>query len=127
MRDKVKTLEDSKRFKIKNAKSFGPSKRFYLDLFLCGTATEGQLNSGADVSIISLNIIEMICPGWKTFPKYQSLKITGVSGSPVKVIDRRILPVSFSPDSEDKFPHPFIVVEEPNLLLLSSHAMYSES
>ena len=120
-------MEDSKRFKIKNAKSFGPSKRFYLDFFLCGTATEGQLDSGADVSIISHNLIEMICPEWETFPKSQSLKVTGVSGTPVKVVDRRILPVSLSPDSEDEFPHPFTVVEEPDLLLLSSHAMYSKS
>ena len=69
----------------------------------------------------------MICPDWKTFPKSQSLKITGVSGTPVKVVDRRIFPVSLSPDSEEEFPHPFMVVEEPDLLLLSSHAMYSKS
>ena len=127
MREQSKTLEDSKHFKIKNAKSFGPSKRFYLDLFQCGVATEGQLNSGADVSIMSSNLINMICPDWKTFPKSHRLRNTGVSGTAVKVIDQRIIPVSFSSDSEDDFPHPFIIIEEPDLLLLSSHAMYSKS
>ena len=68
----------------------------------------------------------MICPDWKTFPKTQSLKITGVSGSPVKVIDLRTFPVSLSPDPEEEFPHPFSIVEEPDLLLLSSQAMYSK-
>ena len=122
-----KSLEDSQRFAIRNAKSFGPSKRFYFDFFLCGTATEGQLDSGADVSLISLNLIEMICPDWKRFPQTERLKITGVSGSPVKVIDRRIFPVSLSPNPEEEFSHPFLVVEEPDLLLLSSQAMYSKS
>ena len=69
----------------------------------------------------------MFCPYWKIFPKSQSLKLTGVSGTPIKVVDRRIFPVFLSPDSEEEFPRPFIVVEEPDLLLLSSHAMYSKS
>ena len=42
VRKQKKSFEDSKHFAIRNAKSFGPSKRFYFDFFLCDTATEGQ-------------------------------------------------------------------------------------
>ena len=38
------------------------SKRFYFDCFIDGVATEGQLDCGADCSLLSRNVVSRILP-----------------------------------------------------------------
>ena len=98
------------------------SKRFYFD----GVATEGQLDCGADCSILSRNVVSRICPKWKTFKDARDITLTGVTGKELKVVSTKWLPISFSHEKIDEFMQPFVIVSEPDQFLLSPSAMYQE-
>ena len=102
------------------------SKRFYFDCFVDGVATEGQLDCGADCSLLSRNVVSRICPKWKTFKDAGDITLTGVTGKELKVVSTKWLPISFSHEKIDEFMHPFVIVSEPDQFLLSSSAMYQE-
>ena len=113
--------------KILNAHHTNAAQRFFVDFLVEKVATEAQIDSGADVSIISENVVDLVHPDWKSAKSANPVSLSGVRGKSLAVIDRKILNISFSPDERETFPHPFSIVKQPDLLLLSSQAMYSKS
>ena len=128
----IKMKKDSERRKSANIKMVDfdhekfKSKRLYFDCFIDGIATEGQLDCGADCSLLSRNVVSRICPKWKTFKDAGEITLTGVTGKELKVVSTKWLPISFSHEKIDEFMHPFVIVSEPDQFLLSSSAMYQE-
>ena len=78
------------------------------------------------MSIISENVVDLVHPDWKYAKSANPVSLSGVTGKFLGVIDRKILNISFSPDERENFPHPFAIVKQPDLLILSSQAMYSK-
>ena len=47
-----------------------------------------------------------------------------MTGAPLKVVARKLLKIGFSPEEEEHFEHPFVIVPEGDQLLISSVIMY---
>ena len=133
--DQLKLIEDiKKRFGNKTIKKsevdlekeFGV-KRFYCNIFISGMSSEIQVDSGADVSVISKGILKELCPKWQELENAEKIELSGVTGTKLNVIASKIIPVSFLPGRNNEFRHPFIVIRDPGQFLLSSHAMYQQS
>ena len=75
----------------------------------------------------SENVVDLVYPDWKSARSADPVSLSGVTGKSLGVIDRKILNISYSPDERESFLHPFAIVKQPDLLLLSSQAMYSKS
>ena len=98
--------------------------RFYVKIFFENKSTMGQLDSGADFSVLSANVADVLCEDWKSKKSAGKIQITGVTGGAMTVIDCKFLQIGFSPDA--LFSHPFVIVKEPEILLLSSHLIYDQ-
>ena len=70
----------SSQSKILNAHLTNSSQRFYVDFFVENVATEAQIDSGADVSIISENIVDLVHPDWKSSRSADPVSLSGVTG-----------------------------------------------
>ena len=108
---------------VQLAKASEKIMRFYVYIYIERMSTEAQLDCGADVNIISENVLEVILPDWRSAKSAKSVNVSGITGQQMTVLGRKLLKFSFFPDGE-KFQDAFVVVSEPDLVLLSSQAMY---
>ena len=101
--DQLKLIEDiKKRFGNKTIKKsevdlekeFGV-KRFYCNIFISGMSSEIQVDSGADVSVISKGILKELCPKWQELEDAEKIELSGATGTKLNVIASKIVPVSF--------------------------------
>ena len=110
---------------IKSIRLIREMKRFYLNILIGDSSIEAQLDSGADVSVISENLLQTILPNWGELRSAENINVSGVTGQKMQISGRKYIPMSFSSKKEESFLHPFVIVKEPNLLLLSSEIMYA--
>ena len=106
-------------------KEFGV-RRFYCNIYVSGILSEIQIDSGADVSLISKDVLLSIYPDWQNLPNAEKVEISGVTGTKLKVIASKVIPISFLPENSQGFNHPFVVIGDTGQFLLSSHAMYQQ-
>ena len=100
-------------------------KRMYLDVYINGVKTEGQLDSAADVNIISLPLLEKILPEWRKLPSAGRIKLTSASNNPIQIVATRWLPFSMSAFDTGSPAVKFAIVQNSGYLLLSSELIYS--
>ena len=98
--------------------------RFYVKIFFGEKATIAQIDSGADFSVISANVADLLDKNWRSRKSAGTIKLTGVTGSSMNVLDSKFFEISFAKNMT--FPHLFVVVQEQDTLLLSSHLMYDQ-
>ena len=102
-------------------------RRFHASIFIDGVGTEIQIDSGADVSLVSQSILENIDPDWQRHSYAGDISLAGVTGKSLKIITTKWLPISFTAGSAEQFMHPFVVVKDKSQFLLSSLAMYAQT
>ena len=59
----------------------------------------GQLDSGADFSVLSANVADVLCENWKIKKSAGKMQLTGITGGAMTVIDCKYLNIGVSPDA----------------------------
>ena len=116
---------------VNNAKgeNFGSKKvtfkRIYVDIQIEGVKTEFQLDSGADASLVSRNILDSICPNWAQMKDAGKIQLNSASNTPIDIVATRWLNVSLTPDKHEAKPHKFVVVKHNNQALLGADFIFA--
>ena len=99
-------------------------RRLYLDVYIEGSQTEFQLDSGADTSIISRDVLDTICPDWSQAPCAGPISLKSASQNKMNVVGTRWLNIGLVPDVREAIPHKFVIVGYAGQTLLSADFMY---
>ena len=100
-------------------------RRLYVDAYFNGVKLEAQLDSGADTNLISLDIINAICPEWRQLKSAGRLSLTSASSDPITVKATRWINLKLSEKDTHSRLHKFAIVDTKGFLLLSSELIYS--
>ena len=100
-------------------------KRIYVDIILNGATTEFQLDSGADASIISKNVLDAMCPSWQSLPDAGKIKLNSASNTPINIISTKWLNVSLTTDLHESKAHKFVIVKHNNQTLLGADFIFA--
>ena len=93
-------------------------RRLYLDVIINNVRLEGQLDSAADVNIISKDFLDKALPDWHNYKSAGKIKLTSASNNPIQVVATHW--ITFSLVLNDNFA----IVQNPGDLLLSSDLIY---
>lgn len=111
---------------IRARKHRPPITRFYISGYLEGFTYEIQIDTGADVNLVSKEILDTIDPNWKSRQSIKTPKVKGVAGDNLDLMCSKIIPISFDRDEEFTLWLPFCVLKEGSQFLLSGATMHQE-
>lgn len=100
-------------------------KRYHIDVSGAKSKVhlKAQLDSGADVSIISESLISLIFPSWKNYPSAGKMTVQAVNGEDMDIIGTRWLNIILSGHVKP-LQQKFVILKDGEEFLLGADFMY---
>jgi transposase InsO family protein len=95
--------------------------RFYLnDISINDFQTQALIDTGSEVSLISLSLIKLFLPNWRDFPNSNSKEVIAHNGGDIPIISWKLLPFKLNNESQLLWWTFGIQKQDDNVLLIGN-------
>ena len=99
------------------------AESLYFDVIIDQCTMPGQVDTGAEISVVSANVLNRVMPGWRQLKYAGPVDVTSGTQHSFKVITTRFLPLRLPHKKARAFQHKVAVVEDEDLILLGFHLL----